>query len=79
MDLLSIGYLVFSIQLSLNTHRTGLTPGRTSDRGNVKRSFLWLDGPLVGGESDGEGHCWTGDGGRQTDGSFYSFLDIPSK
>ena len=53
MDLLSIGYLVFSIQLSLNTHRTGLTPGRTSDRGNVKRSLLWSDGPSVGGESDG--------------------------
>ena len=38
----------------------GLTPGRTSDKGNERRSFLWLDG----GESDSEGHCQTADGGR---------------
>ena len=30
---------------------------RTSDRGNVKRIFLWSVGPSVGGESDGKGHC----------------------
>ena len=32
---------------------------RTSDKGNVRRSFLWLDGPSVG-----EGHCRTAGGGR---------------
>ena len=37
---------------------------RMSDKGNVRRSFLWSDGPSVGGESDGEGHCRTADGGR---------------
>ena len=42
----------------------GLTPGpgRTSDKGNVRRSFLWSVGPSVGGEFDGEGHCRTADG-----------------
>ena len=30
----------------------------------VRRSFLWSDGPSVGGESDGEGHCRTADSGR---------------
>ena len=28
-----------------------------SDKGNVRSSFLWSDGPSVGGESDGKGHC----------------------
>ena len=28
----------------------------------VRRSFLWLGSPSVGGESDGEGHCRTADG-----------------
>ena len=31
---------------------TVLAPGRTSDRGKVKRSFLWSVGPSVGVESD---------------------------
>ena len=45
-----------------------VAPGRTSDRGNVRRSFLCSVGLSVGGESDG---------GRRTDGSFYFFLEPP--
>ena len=51
---------------SATEHRidpTVLAPlGRTSDKGNVWRSFLWSDGPSVGVESDGKGHCRTADG-----------------
>ena len=46
----------------------------TSDRGNVRRSFLWSVSPSVGGESDGEGHCWTADDGRRTDGRKFLLL-----
>ena len=31
--------------------------------GDVRRGFVWSVRPSVGGESDGEGHCWTSDGG----------------
>ena len=65
-------------------HRIGLTSlywpqvrRRTSDRGYVKRSFLWSVGPSVGGESDSEGHCRTADGRKfllllEPPGNFYS-------
>ena len=58
---------------------TVLAPGRMSDKGNVRRSFLWSDGPSVGGELDGKGHCRTVDGGQRADGSFYFFLEQPSE
>ena len=64
-------------------HPIGLTPlywpqvgHQTLNRGNVRRSFLWSVGPQVGGESDGEGHCWTADGGRTE--VFTSFQNRPS-
>ena len=43
---------------------TVLAPGGTSDRGNVRRRFLWSVDLLFGGESDVGGHCRMADGGR---------------
>ena len=57
-------------QTSHRIDPTVLAPGRTSDKGNVRRSFLWSDGPSVGGESDGEGHCRTADGWTEVFTSF---------
>ena len=65
--------VILSNDTSYRIDPTVLAPGRTSGKGNVRRSFLWSDNPSVGGESDGsrtgvgresdgEGHCRTADG-----------------
>ena len=61
---------ILSIYYALKCkHRIGLTPLYRPQVGRRTRAmsgevFLWSDGPSVGGESDGEGHCRTADGGR---------------